>query len=135
MIETTKPRIFGPIFAYFDGTKKVNYSSKKSKRTAHPPDGTPIDMMLASLAYCIVVSVIWAAKDYDVTPHPFKVKVTGTKALNEPGRVAMIDITLIGVLVDDFAISTQIMNKAKAICTVSNTLNCDVNVSMDAING
>ena len=92
-------------------------------------------MMLASLAYCIVVSVIWAAKDYDVTPHPFKVKVTGTKALNEPGRVAMIDVTLIGVLVDDFAISTQIMNKAKAICTVSNTLNCDVNVFMDAING
>ena len=28
MIETTKPRIFGPIFAYFDGTKKLITQAK-----------------------------------------------------------------------------------------------------------
>lgn len=130
-----KPKSFGPVFAYFDGTQTVGYASATSERSPHPPDGTPVDLLLASLAYCMVRSVEWAAKDHGAALHPFTVKVTGAKAPDLPGRIEVMDVTLIGDLVDDATTARQIAKLAKAICTVSNTLNCDVTVATEPANG
>lgn len=134
MTVTPKPKSFGPIFASFDGTETVLYSDATSDRSPHPPDGTPIDMLLASLAYCLVRSVEWAAKDQGAALHPFSVKVLGAKAPNQPGRIEVMTVTLIGDLVDDPTTARQIVKMAKAICTVSNTLNCEVIVATERNN-
>jgi uncharacterized OsmC-like protein len=126
-----RPKTFGPVFAYFDGTQAVHYASATSTRTPYPPDGTPVDMMLASLAYCMIKSAEWAAKDQGTTLQPFAVKVTGTKALELPGRIETICVTLIGDIVADPAMAQQIVKLAKGICTVSNTLNCDITVATE----
>jgi uncharacterized OsmC-like protein len=128
----TKPKTFGPVFAFFDGSETPRYASDPaSEKSLHPPVGTPVDMLLASLAYCIVKSVEWAAKDHKSSLHSFAVKVTGTKALDLPGRVEKMEIIIIGNLVDDSAVAGQIVKLAKSICTVSNTLNCAVLISTE----
>jgi len=129
-----KPKTFGPVFANFDGTQTVQYTDATSERSPHLPEGTPVDMLLASLAYCMIKSAEWAAKDHGATLQPFAVKVTGTKALDQPGRIEVMNVTLIGDLVDDPASARQIVKLAKAICTVSNTLNCEVIVTAEPSN-
>lgn len=127
-----KPKAFGPVFAFYDGSETVCYATDLvSEQSPHPPAGSPVDMLLVSLAYCIVKSVEWAAKDYKASLHPFAVKVTGTKALDLPGRVEQMDLTIIGDLVDDRAVAEKIVKLAKSICTVSNTLNCAVTVARE----
>ena len=134
MTVKTKTKSFGPVFASSDGTQTVLYSDATLDRSSHPPDGTPIDMLLASLAYCMVRSVEWAAKDQGAALQPFSVKVLGAKAPNQPGRIEVMTVTLIGDLVDDPTTARQIIKMAKAICTVSNTLNCEVIVAMESNN-
>ena len=127
-----KPKTFGPVVAFYDGSQTTRYASDLgSEQSLHPPAGSPVDMLLASLSYCIVKSVEWAAKDHKSSLHPFAVKVTGTKALDLPGRVEQMDIIIIGSLVDDSAVAVKIVKLAKSICTVSNTLNCSVSVSTE----
>ena len=127
-----KPKTFGPVIAFYDGSEIVRYATDlMSEQSPHPPAGSPVDMLLASLAYCIVKSVEWAAQDHKESLHPFAVKVTGTKALDLPGRVEQVDLTIIGDLVDDSAVAKKIVKLAKSICTVSNTLNCAVTVATE----
>jgi uncharacterized OsmC-like protein len=127
-----KPKSFGPVVAFYDGSETVRYATDLvSKQSPHPPAGSPVDMLLVSLAYCIIKSVQWAAKDHKAYLHPFAVKVTGTKGLDLPGRVEQMDLTIIGDLVVDRAVAEKILKLAKSICTVSNTLNCAVTVAME----
>ena len=127
-----KPKTFGPVFAFYDRSETVCYAADLvSEQSPHPPAGSPVDMLLVSLAYCIVKSVEWAAKDHKASLHPFAVKVTGTKALDLPGRVEQMDLTIIGDLVDDSVVAEKVVKRAKSICTVSNTLNCAVTVAME----
>tara|TARA_B110000046_G_scaffold134730_2_gene141029 strand:- start:65 stop:472 length:408 start_codon:yes stop_codon:yes gene_type:complete len=127
-----KPKIFGPVIAFYDGSDTTRYAPDLvSDQSPHLPAGSPVDMLLASLAYCIVKSVEWAAKEHNSGLLPFAVKVTGTKALDLPGRVEQMEVLIIGDLVADFAVAGQIVKLAKSICTVSNTLNCAVTVATE----
>lgn len=132
MTAQVKPKTFGPVFAFYDGSETTRYAPGQSaEATPHPPAGSPVDMLLASLAYCIVKSVEWAAKDQKASLQPFSVKVTGTKAVDLPPRVAEMNVIIIGDLVDDPAVAKHIVKLAKSICTVSNTLTCAVSVRME----
>jgi len=127
-----KPKSFGPVFAMFDGTKITGYAfGDPSQATPYLPIQTPVDTLLASLAYCIVLSVEWVASEIDAKLHPFIVKVTGIKTLDLPGRVEKMYITIIGQLVEDPSVAERIMQRAKSICTVSNTLSCEVSISTE----
>tara|TARA_B110000285_G_scaffold227813_1_gene289732 strand:+ start:74 stop:484 length:411 start_codon:yes stop_codon:yes gene_type:complete len=131
-----KAKTFGPVFAFFDTPDVVQYASTEiSERRPHPPAGTPVDMLLASLAYCMVKSVEWAAQNQGASVLPFSVKITGTKAPDLPGRVKLMEVTLIGKLVEDAVTRRQIVKLAKNICTVSNTLNCEISVATEPADG
>lgn len=130
MTTKLKPKSFGPIFALFDGSDTTGFAvGDPSQVSPHPPTQTPVDMLLASLAHCLVKSVEWAADQHNVVLPPFMVKVEGTKARDLPNRVAKMHVIIIGDLVDDGAVQRKIIKQAKAICTVSNTLNCAIKVS------
>ena len=94
-----------------------------------------MDMLLASLAFCMVKSVEWAAKDQGERLLPFSVKVAGTKALDLPWRVEVMEVTLFGGLVENAAATPQIAKLAKSICTVSNTLNCEISLTLEPKDG
>ena len=131
-----KPKTFAPVFAFFDLSNEVQYATTEtSERTPYAPPGSPVDMLLASLAFCMVKSVEWAAKDQDETLLPFSVKVAGTKALDLPWRVELMEVTLIGDLVENATATPQIAKLAKSICTVGNTLNCKISLTLELKDG
>ncbi|MCP4819864.1 MAG: OsmC family protein [Shimia sp.] len=128
-----KAKSYGPVFVVFDGGDDLQYAwSNLSEVTPCPPSQTPVDTLLASLGACIVKSVQLIAQQKRVVLNPFVVKVVGAKALDLPGRVDRMDVTIVGSLVDDPVLGSEIVTQAKSICTVSNTLTCDVTVSLEA---
>ncbi|QCO55087.1 OsmC family protein [Pseudorhodobacter turbinis] len=132
MALNARPRKFGPVFAIFDGSDTIQYAYRDvAKASAYPPTHTPVDTLLASLAACILKSVQWAAGQQNAALQPFSVRVEGVKALDDPSRVGSIEITVLGRLVADEALIAPIVEQAKSICTVSNTLNCPVSVTTE----
>ncbi len=129
-----KPKSFGPVFVFFDGSADLRYAYGDASDTSpHPPAGSPVDTMIASLGSCIARSVEWAAGQRNVPLNPFQVKVVGTKSPELPGRVEKAEITIIGNLVDDAALAARILAQAKTICTVSNSLNTEVEINIQAV--
>ena len=101
------------VVAFNDGSGTAKYCSVlASKQSLHPPAGSPVDMLLASLAYCMVKSVEWAAKDQNSSWHPFAVKVTGTKAPNLLGRIEQMDAIFMSRLVDNSVVAVKIVKSA-----------------------
>lgn len=132
MDSKTKPKTFGPVHVSFDGKGQILYAMIDPEKTSPtPPPETPVDMMIASLGACIVKSVQWAADQRKVALNPFSVTLLGTKSLEIPARIEVIDISVSGNVVDDEALSKRILKQAKAICTVSNSLNSQVNFNID----
>lgn len=128
-----KPKVFGPLFVTFDGVDGIQYAmSDLSDLKPHPPAGSPVDTLIASLGSCIVKSVQWSASQRKVTLNPFTVKLIGTKSVDLPGRIEHMHVTISGNLVDDKELVPRIVKQAKSICTVSNTLNCEVTIAVDA---
>ena len=131
-----RPKTFGPVVACFDFSNEVQYATTEtSERTPHAPPGSPVDMLLASLAFCMVKSVEWAAKDQGETLLPFSVKVAGTKAPDLPWGVEVMEVTLIGDLVENATATPQIAKLAKSICTVGNTLNWELSLTLELKDG
>ncbi len=130
MSTPAKPRTFGPVFAFSDGADTTRYAyDETSTPTQCPPDGTPVDTMLASLANCIVKSLIWAAKDQGVPLGAFSVRVTGIKATDLPSRLGSVEIVIKADLGADSALAQRCVKVAKSVCTVSNTLNCPITLT------
>lgn len=133
MVLKVKPKMYGPVFVMFDGTDGIQYAySDPSDASPCPPTQSPVDTLIASLGSCIVKSVQWSAGQRKVALNPFTVKVVGAKAPDLPGRIEKMDITIIGNLVDDETLIPRIVKQAKSICTVSNTLNCEVAITVEA---
>ena len=90
---------------------------------------TPVDVLLASVGYCLVKSIQLVAAKRRVDVGSFAIKIVGTKALDVPSRLDSVEAVVIGRITDDQQHAERILKQAKAICTVSNTLNCDVTLS------
>lgn len=125
-----KPKLFGPVWAEYDGSDAIRFGhSRQPDSQISFASNSPVDTLLVSLGHCIVMSVQWSAAQRKVDLSPFRVAVLGTKALDQPGRLEKIDVDVVGHLVDDAALADRILKQAEAICTVSNSLNCDVTLS------
>lgn len=127
-----KPKSFGPILVGLDAEDNIQYAEGNlSDFGPYPPSQSPVDTLIASLGSCIVRSVQWAADQRKINITPFTVRLVGTKSIELPGRVAQINITIIGDLVDDEALANRIVKQAKSICTVSNSLNSEVTIKLE----
>lgn len=132
MVLKVKPKSFGPIFVLFDGSETLQFSDgDPGEANPNPPVKSPVDTMIASLGSCIVKSIEWAADQRKVALLPFAVKLVGYKAPELPGRIEKVEITIFGTLVEDEALTPRIVKQAKSICTVSNTLNCEVSLTVE----
>jgi uncharacterized OsmC-like protein len=127
-----KPKSFGPVYVTFDGADQVEYAhTDPSGFSSSPPTHTPVDTLIASLGSCIVKSMQWAASQNKVSLNPFMLKVVGTKAPVLPGRIEVMDITIMGRPIDEEELIPRIVEQTKAFCTVSNTLNCEVTITVE----
>lgn len=133
MVLKVKPKSFGPIFVIYDGTAQLGYASgEDAKAQPHPVDGSPVETMLASLGACIVRSVEWAASQNKTALQPFQVKVTAMKSAELPGQLETAEVTVIGNPAADADLGAKIVKQAKSYCTVSNSMNTEVTLSIQA---
>ncbi|TPN76034.1 OsmC family protein [Mesorhizobium sp. CU2] len=88
------------------------------------PGFSPLDLLYASLAACMVLSARIAASRLGVADRLGEVKadVTGEKAKDEPSRIAAFAVRLDIAGDLDAATKARILADAEDICTVSNTL-------------
>lgn len=88
------------------------------------PGFSPLDLLHASLAACMVLSARIAATRLGVADRLGEVRaeVSGEKAKDEPSRVETFKIRLEIAGDLDAATRQRILDDAEEICTVSNTL-------------
>ncbi len=129
-----KQKKFGPVYVRYDASESLLYGTNMaSVDKAAPPTKTPVDIMLASLGACIVKSIEWVAAQKKTPLNPFCVEVTGIKAGDLPNRVETLTIRVDNRAVDDPDLAKSVITQAKSICTVSNSLNCDVILSAEPL--
>ena len=61
----------------------------------------------------------------------FIIQVKGFSSIDLPIRIAKISVLVSGGLFDKLGEKNQLLMEAKVICTVSNTLNCDIELDYD----
>jgi uncharacterized OsmC-like protein len=88
------------------------------------PGFSPLDLIYASLAACMVLSARIAATRLGVADQLGEVRadVSGEKAKDEPSRIATFTVRLDIAGDLDAATKERILADAEDICTVSNTL-------------
>lgn len=124
-----KPKSFGPVHVRFDGAQGVTFAQgDDAADQPHPPHSTPVATLLASVGHCLVESIRIVAKREELALSPFTISVTAEKALDLPGRLKTVRCTVHGPVVDDATAAKSLVVEAKGMCTVSNTLNCDISV-------
>ncbi|GGD47508.1 OsmC family protein [Sinisalibacter lacisalsi] len=127
MAATFKPKRFPPVFVFDDGAGGTTFAtSETGERHSHPPNDKPVLTLLAAVSQCLQVSLRMVAKHEGVTLPAFDVSAGGEKAIDMPGRLQSIHCLIRGDLADDPEEAQRLVAQAKEICTVSNTLNCEI---------
>lgn len=87
---------------------------------------SPAFLQLFSLGACIAISLGMAAKQMGLSLNAFSVFVTSKKAEDLPSRFGGFSVIVSKNIFIDKQIAINLINKAKTICTVSNSLNAEV---------
>ena len=124
-----KPASYGPIRILTGPGHPLRYQPHDGIAAAHPPSGAPALTMLASLGACLAMSLEWCAKQCGVDLGAMTVELTGLKAADMPSRFEQIEI-VVEPENGPGALTEELLNQAKQICTVSNSLNCQLSFTI-----
>ena len=130
-----KPKHYGPLRMQSVKPGRLAYTTEAGyKAMAGAPAstelGAPSDLIMAALASCIAISLEMAAQDMKVDPGEIDVEVKGSKARDLPHRFGSFSATVYLADIEDQDLAARLLKQAKQICTVSNTLNSEVSVSL-----
>lgn len=126
-----KPKSYGPVFVHIDSDGGLLFGSEaESVNQSAPPVESPADCLLYALGSCIAISLQMAAKAKKVTLEPFTVRLISHKAETLPSRFGRFEIEVEQGFVADAGLAESLLRQAKAICTVSNTLNAEINLGL-----
>ena len=127
-----KPTSYGPVFVRPTEDGALRYGDTAAAiDQAHPPAGSPAEILLSAIGACMVLSIgIVAGRDG--TPlNPFHVEVRATKSEQPPSHFGRYEVRVSGGLVPDPEAAETIAKQAKSICTISNSLNGEIVLSVD----
>ncbi|MBT8354685.1 MAG: OsmC family protein [Desulfofustis sp.] len=126
-----KQKIYGPLHlqrenpGHFTYTTDAGYQARAGA-PASAEQAPPSDLIMAALASCIGISLEMAAEDQNVDPGAIDIFVNGAKARDLPHRFGSFEATVHLNDIEDRDLAVRLLNQAKQICTVSNTLNAEV---------
>ncbi len=130
MAPTFKPKRFAPVFVFYDGAGGTRFATAQDGEThSHPPNDKPVLTLLAAVAQGLHGAMRPSERHPETHLPPFHVSAGGEKAMDMPGRLQSITCVICGDLAEDPQEAERMVAAAKAICTVSNTLNCKIEVS------
>ena len=126
-----KPKTFGPIFVHIDRERFLHYGRAEDViDQISPPTDSPAETLLFALAACIAISLHIEAEKSGLTLDAFRVRAACKKAGDLPNRFDQFEVSVPSSIADDYKSAEQLLNAAKSICTVSNTLNVDVSLKL-----
>lgn len=131
-----KPKFFGPLTmesvkeGVFTYTTDAGYSTLTGAPASREL-AAPSDLIMAALASCICVSLEHVAEKMKVDPGEIKVVINGAKALDLPSRFGSFDAVVSLEKSLEEGVVEKLRKYAKEMCTVSNTLNAEVNIKLD----
>ena len=129
-----KPKSYGPVYINVNQEGKLAFSQNPDQFDQSNPDiSSPAISLLYSLGGCIALSLQMVAEKRKLTLKPFCVKASSGKALDLPFRFENFQVRVSEGFVDDTELAQKLLKDAKSICTVSNTLNTDVDLSLGEI--
>ena len=127
-----KPKTYGPVFvrAAADGTLCYGDGESAIDRQ-HPPAGSPAEILLASIGACMVLSIGIVARHGKTELTPFWVEVRATKSEEPPSHFGRYTIRVGGGPNADPAVAEALARSAKGLCTISNSLNGEIDLIVD----
>ena len=126
MAISLKPKTVGPIFVQWSGGVVLYSFNNPDSMGSMPPADYPSHTLMASLGACYIVSINRVADQEAVVLPDFTIQITSTSSVDLPIRMARMDVVSKGLLPTDKDKSEQIVKQAKAMCTVGNTLHCEI---------
>ena len=121
-----KPKTVGPIIVQWSGGKILYSFNDPDSMTLTPPADYPSHTLMASLGACYVVSMNRVADQSAIALPDFTIQITSTSSGDLPIRIGRMDVVIKGLLPTKKDKSEQIVKQAKAMCTVGNTLHCEI---------
>ncbi|MTI18060.1 OsmC family peroxiredoxin [Rhodobacteraceae bacterium RKSG542] len=130
-----KPKFFGPVTMESAGEGVFSYKTEtgltgKTGAPATNEVAAPYDLIMAALASCVGVSLEMIARQKKIDLGDISIEVNAAKALDLPSRFGSFDVSVSMSAIEDKEQATQLLKQAKEMCTVSNTLNADVTLSL-----
>ena len=130
-----KPKHFGPLAMQTDNEGFFVYTSDTGYRartgsSASPDSARPSDLIMAALASCICISLEMAAKKMNVDTGDISIDIRASKALDLPSRFGSFTAVVHLEKLEDSERAARLLKEAKEMCTVSNTLNAEVALSL-----
>lgn len=128
-----RPKRFGPVFVRRDAAGVVSFAAEAmGPGQPYPPADKPVLTLMAAVGHCMVESIRIVAGQKNAEIGPFAISVASEKSLDAPGRLQSLTISVHGRIVPDPALRQALVAEAKAICTVSNSLNSAITIDLDA---
>lgn len=127
-----RPKRFGPVFVRRDAAGGVSFASDAmGPGQPYPPADKPVLTLMAAVGHCMVESIRIVAVQKGAEIGAFAISVASEKSLDAPGRLQSLTIGVHGRIVPDPALRQALVAEAKAICTVSNSLNSAITIDLD----
>lgn len=131
-----KPKSFGPVHLAMAADGTITYPATAGSRDAASlAAASPAELILYSLAACIAISLRLAAEQKGVALRPFRVRAVSHKAEDLPSRFGRFEVEVVDEFTDRDDLAAELLQMAKARCTVSNTLNATTTVTRVAADG
>lgn len=133
-----KPKFFGPLTMQSESEGSFSYTTDAGYSTlaGAPASGelaSPSDLTMAALASCICLSLEMEGKKLKIDHGKISLVIKAAKALDLPNRFGSFDVIVtLGKKVEQ-ELAGKLLKNAKEICTVSNTLNADINITLQQL--
>lgn len=130
---TIKPKTYGPLVLASPDAATLTITTEAGHQTvgARTPQAqgmSPSDLLLASLATCVSISMRMAAQQMGLTVGELTTTAHATKALEPPNRFARLDVEVHASDSLPPAMVAELVQRTKALCTISNTLGAEVHL-------
>ncbi len=126
-----KPKTYGPLRVYATDGASITFETEAGFRGNAGPSASsqalsPSDLVLASLANCIAISMRMAASPMALELGELEVSAIAIKASDLPNRFGRFEVIIkTGVAVDASRVE-ELLARTKDICTISNTLGAEI---------
>lgn len=126
-----KPKTYGPLLVRAGGDEALVIETEAGNRLGaghvSAVDAlSPSDLLMASLATCIAISMRQTAKAMSMPLVVLEVSTLAVKATDLPSRFGRFEVVIRTGSPVDASKTEELLTRTKEMCTVGNTLGADV---------